>query len=106
MKKIGDGYGIFGEDMDLSKDIENSDVQVEILKNTLRLPQALAYSPSQVEKNIKFLEDYNIKNLPQWQETTWLKGSLGIIFDENNEFTIGELKLIYDEKLGLLYERL
>lgn len=106
LKKIGDGYGIFGEDVDLSKDIENSDVQVKIAKNTLRLPQALAYSPMQVEKNIKFLEDYNIKNLPQWQETTWLKGSLGIIFDENNEFTIGELKLMYDEKLGLLYERL
>lgn len=106
LKKIGDGYGIFGEDVDLSNDIENSDVQVKILKNTLRLPQALAYSPMQVEKNIKFLEDYNIKNLPQWQETTWLKGSIGIIFDENNEFIIGELKLIYDEKLGLLYERL
>lgn len=70
----------------------------------MKLPRLLLKKYN-IEKTIKFLEKYNVKYLSKWQKQPWLKGSLGIIFDENNEFIIEGIKLRYDEKLGLIYER-
>ena len=56
-------------------------------------------------KSLKELEEYNIKFLREWQESPWLKGSLGIIFDERNEFIINSIKIRYDEKYGVSAER-
>ena len=50
------------------------------------------------------MEKYNFKHIKEWQTSTWLKGSLGIIFDENDEFELGGVKLKYSEKLGVLYD--
>ena len=57
-----------------------------------------------IDDTIKELEEYNSNNLREWQTSTWLKGSLGIIFDENDEFELGGVKLQYNEKLGVLYD--
>lgn len=106
VKKVGSGYGLFSEEIDLSKDISDFEVVRNIAKNTVRLPNALTFTPGQVGKIIDTLEKYNMEYLPEWQETNWLKGSLGIIFDENNDFEINGYKLHYDNKLGLTHERL
>ena len=52
---------------------------------------------------IEWLEQYNRENLNIWQEQSWLKGSLGIIFDAEGNFQIGDSGLIlhYDDIYGL-----
>lgn len=105
VKKIGSGYGFIDGNKDISREIGDADIAKKLAKNTLRLPLALS-RPYNIEKTIQDLESFNLKYLPNWQDENWLKGSLGIIFDENNEFILQDYKLKYDDKYGLLYERL
>ena len=60
-----------------------------------------------IDHLIKWLEDYNKNNLADWQKESWLKGSLGLIFDEKGTFLIGgsDIKLKYDYQYGLEVER-
>lgn len=107
LKKRGAGFGIFGEDKDLSKSISNPNIGRLIAQSTLKIPRAFTY---EIDKIIEALEDYNRVYLRDFQDQAWLKGSLGIIFDENNEFIITSdklnkiYKLKYEEKYGLSYE--
>ena len=48
---------------------------------------------------------YNKRKLFDWQRQSWLKGSLGIILDENNQFLLNGYRLTYDLQLGLTYEK-
>lgn len=100
LKKVDDGYGLFGELTDISKKIGEFNVAKEIAKNTLKLPNILT-KPYKIDKTIEELEKYNLRELKIWQESSWLKGSLGIIFDENNKFTINCIEMVYDEKYGI-----
>lgn len=100
LKKNGQGYGLFGEDKDLSSSIGESQVAKKIANNTLKLPTILSMNFN-IDKTIDELEAYNLENLALWQDQTWLKGSLGIIFDENNDFSLGDFTLHYSEKYGL-----
>lgn len=106
LKKVGEGYGVFGGDVDLSKDLENVETLREISKNTLRIPSSITFSSAQVDRLILSLENYNNKYLRNWQDKTFLKGSLGIFFDEEGEFLLDGYRLKYDENLGLMYERM
>ena len=106
LKKLDEGYGVFGDELDLSKDLENIETLREISKHTLRIPSSLTFSSAQVDRLILNLENYNNKYLRNWQEKSFLKGCLGIIFDEEGEFLLDGVRLKYDEKLGLMYERM
>ena len=70
---------------------------------TFTLPKLLSKNYN-IDDTIRELEKYNLSYLEEWQTSTWLKGSLGIIFDENDEFEIGGVKLKYSNKLGVLYD--
>lgn len=105
LKKQGVGYSFFGTSEDLSLHIRDSQVTKEIANHTLLLPLSLS-SPSHIDKTIKELEEYNLKHLSEWQESAWLKGSLGIIFDENHQFSLNGFLLEYDERYGLTYQRM
>lgn len=105
IKKAGDGYCFFGDlERDISGKIGDLSMAKTIAKNTLRLPSKLS-AVYNIDQTIKELEEYNIKFLREWQESPWLKGSLGIIFDERNEFIINSIKIRYDEKYGVSAER-
>lgn len=104
LKKIGDGYGIFGENIDISSKIEDFKIGKKVAQQTLKLPKILSATYN-VDKTIEELEGYYNKYLKNWQNQPWLKGALGIIFDENNSFILGGMRLVYDEKYGLTYER-
>lgn len=104
VKKIGEGYSFFDSSTDISMRINEYEISKEISKNTIKLPNALT-TQYNIEKTIDELENYNRKYLHQWQNQTWLKGSLGIIFDENNEFELNGFVLRYDSFYGLTYER-
>lgn len=105
LKKFSNGYGTFRDGVDISMDIDKPETAKIIARETLRLPLVLSKFPKAFENTIKELEEYNKKNLASWQRKTWLKGSLGIIFDEDNSFVLNGYKLIYDKKFGLFYER-
>ncbi|GMA54820.1 hypothetical protein GCM10025857_61770 [Alicyclobacillus contaminans] len=104
LKKIGDGYGTFDEAYDLSNKIDDFNTAKEIAKHTLRLPYTLSY-PSIIDSTIEILEKENKKYLSEWQNQSWLKGSLGIVFNENNEYYLNGYILHYDPKFGLVYDK-
>lgn len=103
VKKIGSGYGFFGIDEDISERIEEDLIARELAKHTFTLPKLLSKNYN-IDDTIRDLEDYNRKYLSKWQTSIWLNGSLGIIFDENDAFELGGVKLQYNEKLGVLYD--
>lgn len=103
VKKIGSGYGFFETDEDISGRINEDYIAKEIAKHTFTLPKLLSKNYN-IDDTIRELEKYNLKHIKEWQTSTWLKGSLGIIFDENDEFELGGVKLKYSEKLGVLYD--
>lgn len=103
VKRIGSGYGFFETDEDISKRVDDDSIAKELAKHTFTLPKLLSKNYN-IDDTIKKLEEYNSNNLREWQTSTWLKGSLGIIFDENDEFELGGVKLKYSNKLGVLYD--
>lgn len=102
VKKIDSGYGFFETDEDISGRINEDSIAKEIAKHTFTLPKLLSKNYN-IDDTIRELEKYNLKHLEEWQTSTWLKGSLGIIFDENDEFILSGVKLKYSKKLGILY---
>lgn len=104
LKKYKTGYTFFGSQHDLSTSIDDPSVQKEISRHTIRLPlQLSAYYI--IDDTIRELEKFNKRYLPVWQESTWLRGMLGIIFDENNEFILNGFCLHYCQKQGLSYKK-
>ena len=98
------GVGLFGYDNYIYEKMDDPHISKLIAANTLKLPQILTENYN-INKTINFLEKYNLEYLPKFQESAWLKGSLGIIFNENGFFEIGDYILKYSNKYGLSYER-
>lgn len=104
IKKMGNGYGLFGEKEAISERIYEFDVAKAVARNTIKLPAYLTKEYN-IDNTIEFLEAYNMKHLPEWRNILWLRSSLGIIFDENNECLVPTgnkmVLLHYDEKYGI-----
>ena len=100
IKRRGSGYRMFGGNRDISGDIGEVDTQRLLAQQSIRLPLS-AVRKSGIKDVISWLEKYNKTHLPQWQKQQWLKGALGIVFDENQEFIMGNTVLTYDEIYGL-----
>lgn len=105
--KCDDGYGFFGKKEDISSQVENYKIAKEIAKCTLKLSEAMArYACGTVAKTIEWLEKYNREQLSCWQQQLWLKGSLGILFENTGdgytgEFRLGNIVLYYNCNVGL-----
>ncbi|NLK08308.1 MAG: CRISPR-associated helicase Cas3' [Firmicutes bacterium] len=105
LKEYETGYTFFHQECDLSQEIHDPSVQRDISRHTIRLPLQLS-APYNIEQTITELEKFNLKYLPFWQESSWLRGMLGVIFNEKDEFIINGFKLKYCRKLGLSCEKL
>lgn len=103
LKRCNSGYG-FLDQSNTPLDISEPGISMEISKHTIKLPNAISQRYN-IDKTIEELEKYNLDNLSDWQRDPWLKGSLGIIFDENNKFRLNGFVLSYDKKYGLMYEK-
>ncbi len=103
-KKVNQGYGFIDEDIDISTTIDEVNVSKKLALSTLRLPHVLC-TPFRIDKTIRELERFNNEHLANWQDSPWLKGSLGIIFDAKNRFSLNGFQLSYDPKIGLLFEK-
>lgn len=100
VRQRDNGYGIYQSEEDLSAKLTEGETAYELAQQTLRLPYAVT-AGNRIDQVIKELENYNRKYLPEWQEQPWLKGSLGIIFNRQDQFKLGETMLQYDSFLGL-----
>ncbi len=105
LQKLEHGYGVlFGEmaGQDLSGRIQEEGMR--IAGETIRLPRPLCM-PDRIDKTIRELEDIYCKNLKDWEASGWLKGSLGILFDEKMNCRLNGYLLHYDQKYGLSYQK-
>ncbi|MGI6689164.1 MAG: CRISPR-associated helicase Cas3' [Christensenellales bacterium] len=102
LQKIGNGYGFIGTGEDLSKRIDDSIIAKKIAQQTLRLPNVLS-APYRIDHTIQELEEFNLNCLKDWQSQPWLKGALGILFDQDYQFMINGYILKYDKNYGLIY---
>lgn len=100
VKKNGSGYGTFEKEEDISELIAEPKIAKELAKQTIRLPDYIT-SRAGISTTIKYLEEYNLKKLSDWQKQPWLKGSLGVIFDENGHIELNGVQLKYDKEFGL-----
>lgn len=110
VKKNGAGYGLFQEKKDISEELSKTSIARKLACQTLRLGESIIHMERGKEDDkeeglIRYLEDYNRRELPEWQNEAWLKGSLGLIFDENNDFPLKNIVLHYDEKFGLQWHK-
>ena len=100
LKKYGTGYGFFDETGDISENLDDYEITRKMAASTIKLP--LSFSAyGNADKTIKELENYNKKYLPEWQEKILLKGSLGLIFDNNGDVELCNRTLHYNPKYGL-----
>lgn len=104
LKKIENGYCTMTGQKNLKKDFSSSATQMKLARETIRLPGVLSRFYT-IEQTIDELEEYRNKILPEWASSSWLKGALGIILNENNECLLNGYRLKYDEKLGLMYQK-
>ena len=104
VKKYGVGYGLFQEKKDISEELSKASIARKLACQTLRLGESIIHIEKE-EDLIHYLEDYNRRELADWQNEAWLKGSLGLIFDENNDFPLKNIVLHYDEKFGLQWHK-
>lgn len=103
LKKTGRGYGTFEKEEDISCRITETQTAKELAAQTIRLPHYVTIRKG-IQATIDALEEYNMKFLSDWQEQPWLKGSLGIIFDENGRFELNGVQLKYDNEFGIQEE--
>ena len=104
VKKFGAGYGLFQDQKDISEELSKASIARKLACQTLRLGESIIHIEKE-EDLIHYLEDYNRRELADWQNEAWLKGSLGLIFDENNDFPLKNIVLHYDEKFGLQWHK-
>ena len=102
LKKCEGGYEFFDEKGILNP--QDNKTAIKMAQHTIRLPRAVYYGYG-IDKVIKYLEDYYNENLKEWDNQSWLKNTLGIVFDVNNEFRIFDKILRYDTKYGLTVKK-
>ena len=106
LKECEDGYEFFDRPGIL--DPSDNKTAMEIAKRTIKLPNAVYFDKENgyiIDKIIEDLEKYYLENLSAWDNQAWLKNSLAIILDSNNEFRLGDKVLLYDEKYGLIVKK-
>lgn len=100
VQKYEEGYSIYGENMDISSLIDEPEIARKLARNTIKLPRFFSAN-YMIDKVIDELEKYNNKYLSAWRGISWLKGSLGIILNENNQFELSGRVFEYDDKYGI-----
>lgn len=104
VRKTECGYGTFYDGKDISGKIEEPAIAKKLARQTIRLPNSITARKG-VSEIINYLETYNRKHLANWQNQPWLKGTLGIIFDEEGRFNLDGVVLKYDNEYGLREEK-
>ncbi|MDY5705076.1 MAG: CRISPR-associated helicase Cas3', partial [Lachnospiraceae bacterium] len=111
VRRCGEGYCLFSDNLkdahDISSSINDPLIAKKIATQSLRISSGMIRMAGGLSHVIRLLEDYNRRNLPVWQTQPWLKGALGIIFDEKGEFQLVDdgPVLRYSSEYGLRVEK-
>ena len=98
LKKIKNDYCLIN-----GQKLNSETVTSEIIAQQLiRLPSAI--TPN-INATISILEQSTLCSFPSWQKDKWLKQSIALVLDENNEFELSGYHLKYSSKMGLSYEK-
>lgn len=100
VKKFGNGYSLFDREEDVSCKLYDAEVTKRLAASTIKLPLSISHYGN-ADKVIQELEKINMKYLSEWQERVYLKGKLGLIFDQNGNAELAGEKLNYNMKYGL-----
>lgn len=103
VKEVEGGYSFINSEENIKFRINEPSIAMKLASNTVRLPGVLTY-PNRIDETIKELEKLNMAYLSEWQEESWLKGSLGIVL-RDGKINLCGYELVYDELLGLMYEK-
>ncbi|MFT4104375.1 MAG: CRISPR-associated helicase Cas3' [Lacrimispora sp.] len=101
IKRKEDGLYLLDDTTNIDGDLTPA-LAKKISQQTIRLPHIFNY---ETDKVIKELEMRNNDELPRWKDEPWLKGSLGIILDEENRANLRKYKIYYDKQYGLKCEK-
>ena len=71
-----------------------------IARESIRMPRELCV-PYRIDKAIEYIEKQASEIVSKWQASPWLKGSLVLMLNEQNEASILGYKLKYDSFYGL-----
>lgn len=85
-------------------EIPENEVAIALARQSVRLPPELC-GPRVIHKTIEELERVNMRFIPQWQKSPWLRGSLFLILDANCSTSLCGYRLTYDVNNGLLYQK-
>ena len=103
VKKVGSGYGTFHDCEDISQNIDDSEVAMKLAQETVGLPWMFTLNSNRVDETIAELEKIRKqKQFQNWDNQPWLRGSLVLMFDENNSCVISKYRVLYSEKSGIV----
>lgn len=94
LKKVGGEYFLL--DNTSIADVSDKKLAMEVI----RLPELLTRNTETV---IKYLTTSTKEQFPEWQNSSWLKGALALVLDENNQTVFNGYQLEYSSKVGLRY---
>ena len=103
VKKVGSGYGTFHDCKDISQNIDDVEVAMKLAQETVGLPWMFTLNSNRVEETIAELERIRKqKQFQNWDDQPWLRGSLVLLFDENNICKLSKYRVAYSEKSGIV----
>ena len=82
------------------------DLSSEIIAaQTVQLPRVFSLDNKKIEKTIAKLEEQTAMHYPHWQQDSWLRGTLALRLDSNNQVLLDNYQLTYLPDLGLSYKK-
>lgn len=84
----------------LSYDTPDLEMGRMIAREKIRLPHILSM-PHNIVDTIRELEERNIRELPDWQQCSWIQGELVLLLDKHNQTTVGNYRVSYSREKGL-----
>ncbi len=88
----------------VQNEIPCGEIARALARCSVRLPAVLC-APWTIDNTIKALEAINGDQLSEWQKSPWLAGELFLLLDDNYSVNLCGYRLVYDQDLGLLYEK-
>lgn len=105
LQRTKGGVKMLGSDMVLMQDQAPSQTIARLIaRQSIRLPRPLCQNWI-IETTIDELEKENLRHLTAWQESSWLKGELFLLLNEDYIAHLNGYKMTYTNDLGLEHEK-
>ncbi len=88
----------------IEADMPADRIAMRLARQYIRLPDILC-KPWSIDGTIDELEEMNMKLIPDWQESNWLRGELFLILDENFQVQLNGYRIAYSFDNGLNHKK-